>query len=60
MGALDIQNALKGAFNIEIPISAMLGGATPNQIPSLKLQRKRTSQNPDSPESSDIEERGTL
>ena len=62
VGALDIQNALKGAFNIEIPISAMLGGATPNQIAeSLKLQlENRTSQNPDSPESSDIEERGTL
>lgn len=62
VGALDIQNALKGAFNIEIPISTMLGGSTPCQIAeSLKLHlENRTSQNPDSPASSDTEEHGIL
>lgn len=62
IGALDIQNALKEAFNIEIPISAMLGGATPCQIAeSLRQQLKNlTSQNPDSPASSDTEEHGIL
>ncbi len=62
VGALDIQNALKGAFNIEIPISAMLGGATPCQIAeSLRNQlEKRSSHNPGSPASSDTEEHGII
>lgn len=62
VGALDIQNALKEAFNIEIPISAMLGGATPYQIAeSLRDHlENHTSQNPDSSASSDTEEHGIL
>lgn len=62
VGALDIQNAIKGAFNIEIPISSMLGGATPGQLTeSLKFQlENRNSQDPDKPASSDTEVHGKI
>jgi ubiquinone/menaquinone biosynthesis C-methylase UbiE/acyl carrier protein len=62
VGALDVQNALKEAFNIEIPISAMLGGATPYQIAeNLRHQlENRTSKNPDTSSSSDTEVLGKL
>jgi len=62
VGALDIQNSLKEAFNIEIPISTILGGSTPFQIAQSLRQHleSRTLQNPDSPASSDTEEHGAL
>lgn len=62
VGALDIQNTLKEAFQIDIPISSLLGGITLSQITNnLKLHlENRNLRNPDSSNSSGNEQYGIL
>lgn len=63
VGAMDIQAAIQERFNVELPITALLGGATYSEITEIlrnKINCSSSDYRENSSQSSDIEESGTL